>query len=146
MYASPHKQCANTYSYYVVSALIFNQKVSLPSPYVFSQLPLLFSPSNKQRMILDDIMSMKPKALCVCAVEFSHDISNWKVQGHPYVLTFTCLVILSCTAGSVRVVIHLPQNPRSCCLLNTWLDGVLQESRNGKSPGLFCVLKILNCA
>lgn len=29
-------------------------------------------------------MSMKPKAVCVLAVEFSHDIANWKVQGHSY--------------------------------------------------------------
>lgn len=85
------------------SALIFNQKVSLPSAYVFLSFPC-YSPRHKQRMTLDDITSKKPKAVCVHAVEFSHDISNWKVQGHPYVLTFTCLVILSCTAGNVRVV------------------------------------------
>lgn len=84
MYANPHKQCANIYSYYIVSALIFNQKASLPSSYVFLRLPLLFSPTNKQRMILDDVYEAKG-CVCVCVVEFSHHVSNWKVQDHPYI-------------------------------------------------------------
>lgn len=83
----------------------------------------------------NDIMSMKPKAVCVHAVEFSHDIVNWKVQGHSYILTSLHLHAWSfspaLTAVNVRVVIHPPSlrvSEAAGSLLNT------EQMRFSRSP------------
>lgn len=64
----------------------------------------------------NDIMSVKPKAVRVPAVEFSHDTANWKVQGHSCILTSLHLHAWSfspaLTAVNVGVVI-LPQSFRT---------------------------------
>lgn len=57
-----------------------SQKASLPLVHTFLIFPSY--PPLKQRMVCDDVISMKPKCVCVHARELSRDISNWEVQGH----------------------------------------------------------------
>lgn len=79
----------------------------------FSASLVILSPKQTENYI----MSRKPKAVCVCVCVLWNLVMILLIQGHSSILTFTCLVVFSCTAVNVRVVILLPSESQK--LLNT---------------------------
>lgn len=77
----------------------------------FSASLVILSPKQTENYI----MSRKPKAVCVCVLW--NLVMILLIQGHSSILTFTCLVVFSCTAVNVRVVVLLPSESQK--LLNT---------------------------
>lgn len=139
MYASAHNMLISTAITLLMLWYLTRRYLCL----CFSQLPLLYFPlktTKKEWSLM--VLYLWSQRLCVHAVEFSNDISNWKVQGHPYIYTrgHSLRHYWQCE----KCYTAFPESQK-LLFAKHWIHGVLQESKNGKSPGLFCVRKIPNC-